>query len=824
MRNSTSPMARIGLFWAFFLTLAITLAPTSAEAAPVSGRVSDPSGLPLPGVSLTFTRDNAQPVVLVTDNEGKYSIDLPPGRYILTAELSGFESIKAEVNVPADGSAMVRDLAMKLAAVQTKVDVVAPAPSILGTGGPSQPAAINRTVIDNATVPNNKFEDVLPLLPSVVRGPDGLISVAGARAPQGSLLVNGVRETDPVTGQFAASLPLAAVESVEVFATSAAAEHGNAVGGITDVRTRAGDDKWRFSINSLTPRPRFDAGGIQGIDAWEPNGGIRGPIVRGRAWLAQSFDYRFERAWFDTLAGRQPTRMKGLFSLTQVDTEVRPGHLVTGLVAFYPQKTEHAALGAFTPSETTPNLHTGGWSTTFIDRLTVRANAALESRLQLKRLDSETTVPEDASGSYVVGHDIVRGAYFYTQSRTSWQVAWDEAYSHVRTTPTGEHELKVGFSLSYATFDGDSSGRPVAYARSDGTLSRLVEFQGPGAVSASARHVGLFAQDSWRPSGAWRFDFGARFDASTLATGPRLAPRAGFAYATPDRRTTFTGNLGIYADKLLLSAGAFPLQQERVLSIFDRSGTLTERLAYRNVISGRLHAPQAVAWNLQVDRHIGSGWMARAKYQQRRGYDEIVVSPLRVSPAEGLMVLTANGESRARSIEATVGRRSATNEFYMSYVRASSRGNLNDLSSVEGDLRLPLVQPDQIGPLSIEVPHRLLVWGIVRLPRKITVAPFVEVRSGFPYSIVDEDWNEIGRRNSARFPTFASLDLVVTKIVSGLPFGLPPARLGMKLYNVTGRFNARDVQRDIERPDFGTTYNPIRRQLRGVFEFGWGGQ
>ena len=116
----------------------------------------------------------------------------------------------------------------------------------------------------------------------------------------------------------------------------------------------------------------MDAGGIQGIDAWEPNGGIRGPMVRGRAWLAQSFDYRFERAWFDTLAGRQPTRMTGLFSLTQVDAEVRPGHLVTGLVSFYPQKIEHAALGAFTPSETTPNLHTGGWSTTFIDRLTVR--------------------------------------------------------------------------------------------------------------------------------------------------------------------------------------------------------------------------------------------------------------------------------------------------------------------------------------------------------------------------------------------------------------------------------------------------------------------
>jgi hypothetical protein len=44
------------------------------------------------------------------------------------------------------------------------------------------------------------------------------------------------------------------------------------------------------------------------------------------------------------------------------------------------------------------------------------------------------------------------------------------------------------------------------------------------------------------------------------------------------------------------------------------------------------------------------------------------------------------------------------------------------------------------------------------------VFPVLDVRTGFPYSFVNEDRNFVGRRNQAgRYPTFVSLDMQVTK-------------------------------------------------------------
>ena len=41
--------------------------------------------------------------------------------------------------------------------------------------------------------------------------------------------------------------------------------------------------------------------------------------------------------------------------------------------------------------------------------------------------------------------------------------------------------------------------------------------------------------------------------------------------------------------------------------------------------------------------------------------------------------------------------------------------------------------------------------------------PLIDVRTGFPYSLIDEDRNFVGARNQAgRYPTFVSLDTQVT--------------------------------------------------------------
>jgi hypothetical protein len=61
-----------------------------------------------------------------------------------------------------------------------------------------------------------RFEDLLPLVPGVVRGPSGRINMKGARASENGSLVNSADVTDPATGEAAISIPIDVVSSVQV--------------------------------------------------------------------------------------------------------------------------------------------------------------------------------------------------------------------------------------------------------------------------------------------------------------------------------------------------------------------------------------------------------------------------------------------------------------------------------------------------------------------------------------------------------------------------------------------------------------------------------
>jgi hypothetical protein len=200
----------------------------------------------------------------------------------------------------------------------------------------------------------------------------------------------------------------------------------------------------------------------------------------------------------------------------------------------------------------------------------------------------------------------------------------------------------------------------------------------------------------------------------------------------------------------------------------------------------------------------------------------VIVTPA-TSGGAPVALLSTSGESRVRSFETTLAYRptGAGHQFYVSYVRASGMGNTNDFGQVEGLFREPRLDLAESAPLPASVPHRALAWGVFSLPARVTLAPFLDVRSGFPYSAIRDDWSYAEARYARRYPFFASLDLVVNKIVL-LPGGVR-ARVGIKLYNIAGRRNGRDVQACLDSADFGRTYNALGRQVRGIFEIIWGG-
>ncbi len=805
-----------------FIVLAAVVSLAAAAGTGVRGRVRDPDGLPLPGVTITITsaaaRSGPAVATAVTNAEGGYSIQLPPGNYRIHADLSGFEPADRAVSVVA-GAPIDVDLGLQLAAIEEHVTVRGDAPqTVIGDPRPDAPVTATREVVDSGMLPNSQYDDVLPLLPNVVRGPDGLIAVAGASAPQGGLLVNGINLTDPITGEAVLLLPLEAVDSVEVFSGGYPADAGAATGGVTSVHTVAGGERLRASANSFFPRIRFVGGKPHGVDSWEPNVGVSGPLFGGRLSVEQAVSYRYDRNRFETLWGEQEGTYAALMSWTEADWRVSNRQHVSATLSFDPQHTDAANITAFSSAASTPQLRRGGWSVGIDDRVTSGENSAFDLRLSVVR--GRLVVTPNGSSPYEVGHDVTRGSYFDRRQLDGTRLQADGVWSW--TLPSG-HQLRAGASVGRESEEGSEAAGIVDLLDSTGHLARRITFLPLAApLSAVKQQAGGFAQDRWTATPSITIDAGVRYDWSSSAR-TAVSPRVAWTIKLPGRGTTLGGSAGLFDDKIPLEAYGFDRGQPRLMQTWDPSGALTSSVLFTNVRIGTWATPVASRWDLELDHSFDSAWQVRLKYQERHGRHELVVDPRVESADTGLLVLGDGGVSSARSLEVTAAYRAPGRgrELYLSYVSSATRGSTDTLDAVQGALREPYVQPDEVAPLRADVPHRFLAWGVFRLPAGFSVAPFLEVRSGFPYTPVDETWTYAAQVDSARLPWFGALDLYVNREFSLSP-RLPKARVGVKFYNIASVQTERDVQRDVARPDYGKTYNPIPRDFTLVFELLWG--
>ncbi|MEP7038179.1 MAG: hypothetical protein ABI891_07540, partial [Acidobacteriota bacterium] len=159
-------------------------------------------------------------------------------------------------------------------------------------------------------------------------------------------------------------------------------------------------------------------------------------------------------------------------------------------------------------------------------------------------------------------------------------------------------------------------------------------------------------------------------------------------------------------------------------------------------------------------------------------------------------------------------------ELTGSYVFSRSRGDLNSADRFTGDYPSFVVRPNEYAPLPFDAPHRFLLTGTYYAPRDIQIAPLFEIRSGFPYSNINERLEYVGAANQAgRFPLYMSLDLQVTKGFQ-IPFIFKDKRIrvGVALFNLTNHFNPRDVQNNIASPNYAQFYNSLGTAVKAKFD------
>lgn len=186
-----------------------------------------------------------------------------------------------------------------------------------------------------------------------------------------------------------------------------------------------------------------------------------------------------------------------------------------------------------------------------------------------------------------------------------------------------------------------------------------------------------------------------------------------------------------------------------------------------------------------------------------------------------MYLLGNEGTSRYREFQLAARYRfQAHHDLFFAYTRSLAAGDLNTLNDYIGNLRNPVIRANEYSRLPFDAPNRFLSWGDIGLPFKLTATPALDWHTGFPYSLLNEDQNFIGKRNAAgRFPDFFSLDMQVTKGFT-VPFRGKEytARIGVKVFNITNHFNPRDVQNNIASAQLGTFYNSVSRTLRMKLE------
>ncbi|MGB2869523.1 MAG: TonB-dependent receptor [Bacteroidota bacterium] len=208
----------------------------------IGGTVTDAESKErLPFVNLTI---EGTAIGAISDLDGRYYIiNVSPGTYTIAASLIGYGKVRVEnVEVHSDRTTTI-DITLSTKDIKLgEVVIVASAPVIQRDVSNSQEVAYGRDIIVLPTI-----VDVRGFL-GLQAGVEGL-SIRGGSIDQTSVMIDGSVVVDPTTNQPYTTIPLSAVQEVQVVKGGFNAEYGNIRSGLINITTKDGD-KSRYHISA----------------------------------------------------------------------------------------------------------------------------------------------------------------------------------------------------------------------------------------------------------------------------------------------------------------------------------------------------------------------------------------------------------------------------------------------------------------------------------------------------------------------------------------------------------------------------------------------
>lgn len=293
----------------------------------VDGTVTDTSGAVVPGatVTLTNTATNVQTVRQTNQNGYYVFVGVRPGSYEVTVELQGLKTARVAAFAVGVNETIARNVRLELGSVTESVTVVGASP-LLQTATAELGHVVDERVISNLPVQGRNFTTLLLLSPGVnpvstaqgpgqngsntlalgTEGNSGLpgsaflnASIQGQQNRSKMYYVDGVVNTSVRAGTYVALPDLDSLQEFKVQSQSDKAEFGGVLGGVVNMTSKSGTNKFRgsgfgsFRNENFTARDPFRDAAVSKPPEFRQNQyGVNfgGPVDRDRTFFFASYD------------------------------------------------------------------------------------------------------------------------------------------------------------------------------------------------------------------------------------------------------------------------------------------------------------------------------------------------------------------------------------------------------------------------------------------------------------------------------------------------------------------------------------------------------
>ncbi|HWC99292.1 MAG TPA: TonB-dependent receptor, partial [Candidatus Sulfopaludibacter sp.] len=658
--------------WAALLLL-MQLVPAAAAFAPAGPTLEvlakDSSGLPVAGVAVLLKIGPSVIASAETDVRGRAEfIDMKPGRYDVATAASGFEpTLVKDLEITQKPRPPLEILLLPVAHKESieVSDKATPVEQGATTSNGLSAQTAKELPGRPATV-----TDALPLLPGVLRRPDGGLQISGSGEHRSALIVNSADVTDPATGQFGLTVPIDIVDTMNVFQTPFLAEFGRFSAGLVSVETRRGGEKWNWELNDPFPDFYIRSWHMRGIRDATPRVNVDGPLIRGKLYFSEGLEYEVRKVEIYTLPFPNDQRKKaGLNSFAQVDWIQSEKNLITVSMHVAPQRQEFVNLDYFNPPVVTPDAAIHNYTGTLADRYTL-LGGVLENTVSATQFG--TRVWGHGTGDMVISPYGNSGDYFTDLDRTASRYSWSPSYTLPAVNWKGTHNVKVGFYMAQSDNHGARSQRNIDIVDAQFRKTEEIDFSAPRSYAMEDTEYAAYVQDHWNLSSRLALDLGVRVESQEVSQSFRMAPRVGIAW-TPFARTgtVVRAGIGFFYDHVPLNVYSFNRYPRQTVTYFDEAGNISAGpyffgnalsdvnvripFVFRHQADGNF-SPQTATGSLQVEQPLAPRLKLRLGYLQSQSAGMVYLDQIAPDPVShvGANELVGNGQARYRQVEVTL--------------------------------------------------------------------------------------------------------------------------------------------------------------------------